>query len=305
MAFSVSVIVSTFNSPEWLEKVLLGYGNQIDKDFQIVIADDGSSGLTRETIDRFRQTSGMDVEHVWHEKNGCKKSVMLNNAIMRASGDYLIFTEGDCIPRKDFISVHRKAARSGYFLSGGHTKLPMCCSVQVSEEAVLSGKAFDLFWLVEHGYPDMAKKLRLIAKGPWGHVFNFIFPTKNEWNGHNSSGWKSDLMSVNGFDERMKFIGEDCEMGDRLKHAGVKVKRVRYTAVCVHLFPSPEAGDAASKTKNLSIKDETKRDKKRYTSYGIVNPERFRWLHSKKADNEKQAATDACPACLPNSKKPA
>jgi glycosyltransferase involved in cell wall biosynthesis len=274
--FSISVIISTLNSPDWLEKVLCGFGNQDYKDFQIVVADDGSTGATRELIEKIKQSSGMNIEHVWHEDKGCQKSMILNKAIMRATGDYLIFTEGDCIPRRDFVTTHKDKARIGKFLSGGHTKLPMCCSKNISNEAINSGKAFDLFWLVEHGYPDMAKKLRLIVKGPWGSFFDFIFPTQNKWNGHNSSGWKSDLLSVNGFDERMQYVGEDCEMGDRLKNAGVKVRRVRYTAVCIHLFPI--LGNAEPSTSNLSIKQETKRDKKRYTKFGIVNSDRLRWV---------------------------
>lgn len=274
MTFSVSVIISTFNSPEWLEKVLVGYGKQTDRDFQIVIADDGSCGPTREIIDNFRQVSGMDVEHVWHEKAGCQKSIMLNKAIMRASGDYLIFTEGDCMPRKDFVSVHRNGARKGYFLAGGHTKLPMCCSERVTNEAVASGNAFDIVWLMEHGYPDFAKKLRLICKGPWGKIFNFLLRNKGDWNGHNSSGWKKDIVGVNGFDERLKYIGEDCEMGDRLKHAGIKVGRVRYTAVCVHLSPLFGIGGTEERKHNLAIKAETKRGRKRYTQFGIVNSAR-------------------------------
>jgi len=275
--FTVSVIICTFNSPEWLERVLSGFGNQDDKDFQIVVADDGSANATREVVRKFREKSGLDVQHVWHEHDGCQKSMILNRAIIASSGDYLIFTEGDCIPRMDFVSVHRKRARHGYYLSGGHTKLPMCCSRQVSNQSVLSGDAFNLFWLVDHGYPDMAKKLRLIAKWPWGDLFNFLFPTRNEWNGHNSSGWKNDIMSVNGFDERMQYGGEDCEMGDRLKNAGIKVKRVRYTAVCVHLFPTRNEGNAAAKRINQTIKRETRRDRKRYTTFGIVNPQRLHW----------------------------
>lgn len=274
MAFSVSVIISTFDSPEWLERVLSGYAEQTDKDFQIVIADDGSCGNTKDVVDHYRQVSGMDIEHVWHEKDGCQKSVMLNKAIVRASGDYLIFTEGDCMPRKDFVSVHRNSARKGYFLSGGHTKLPLCCSERVTNEAVTSGNAFDIVWLMAHGYPDYAKKLRLICKGPWGKIFNFLFRNKGDWNGHNASGWKSDIVAVNGFDERMKYIGEDCEMGDRLKHAGIKVGHVRYTAVIVHLSSLLGIGDAEERKNNLAIKNATKQERKRYTEYGIVKPAR-------------------------------
>ena len=53
MSFKTSIIISTYNSPAWLEKVLLGYGNQTRKDFQIVIADDGSSGETTDLINDF------------------------------------------------------------------------------------------------------------------------------------------------------------------------------------------------------------------------------------------------------------
>ena len=38
----VSVILSTYNQPLWLEKVLWGYGAQRFHDFEVVVADDGS-----------------------------------------------------------------------------------------------------------------------------------------------------------------------------------------------------------------------------------------------------------------------
>lgn len=47
----ISVILSTYNATKWLEKVLWGYNNQIFKDFEIVIADDGSGPETKELID--------------------------------------------------------------------------------------------------------------------------------------------------------------------------------------------------------------------------------------------------------------
>jgi glycosyltransferase involved in cell wall biosynthesis len=38
----ISVILSTYNAPKWLEKSLWGYAMQSDRDFEVVIADDGS-----------------------------------------------------------------------------------------------------------------------------------------------------------------------------------------------------------------------------------------------------------------------
>ena len=270
MSFSISVIVSTYNSPEWLEKVLWGYENQDFRNYQIVLADDGSTSETADLIEIVRRNNILNIEHVWHEDNGCQKSIMLNKAIMRTSGDYLIFSEGDCIPRRDFVQVHEAGAKRGHFLSGEFAKLPQCCSVQVSKEEIVSGNAFDIFWLTTHGYPDHSNKMRLLASGLWAKFLNFSVKTKNKWNGHNSSGWKSDILSVNGFDERMQFRDEDCEMGERLKNFGIKVNRVGYTAACVHLYPGRPPQSDASKILNQSIRDATGRDHSRYTDFGIV-----------------------------------
>src|SRR5688572_14083940 len=98
----VSVIISTYNSHEWLQKVLWGFENQTYRNFEMVIADDGSGDTTRKLIDDFRCNSGLEIQHVWHEDRGFQKSQILNKAIQAAVSDYLIFTDGDCIPRKDF-----------------------------------------------------------------------------------------------------------------------------------------------------------------------------------------------------------
>ena len=47
-----SVIFSTYNSPDWMEKVLWGFFAQTERDFEIIIADDGSREDTRERIER-------------------------------------------------------------------------------------------------------------------------------------------------------------------------------------------------------------------------------------------------------------
>ena len=49
-----SIIISTYNKPEWLRKTLLGYAYQDDKDFELVIADDGSNESTKKCIDELR-----------------------------------------------------------------------------------------------------------------------------------------------------------------------------------------------------------------------------------------------------------
>jgi len=48
----LSVIMTTYNSPLWLEKVLWGYSVQSHRDFEIIIGDDGSTRETADLIER-------------------------------------------------------------------------------------------------------------------------------------------------------------------------------------------------------------------------------------------------------------
>ena len=106
-----SVIITTYNNPAWLEKVLWGFEVQQNKNFEVIIADDGSGEDTLKVINRFKQTSTLDITHIWHEDNGYQKCQILNKAIAASTCPYLIFTDGDCVPRVDFVDVHMRHAR--------------------------------------------------------------------------------------------------------------------------------------------------------------------------------------------------
>ena len=101
----VSVIITTYNAVEWLQKVLIGYSVQTECDFEIVIADDGSTSETKDLISQFSSKFKNPIIHVWHEDHGFQKTKILNKAILKSNSDYLIFTDGDCIPRKDFVEI--------------------------------------------------------------------------------------------------------------------------------------------------------------------------------------------------------
>ena len=148
--FTVGVIISTYNSPRWLEKTLWGYQNQIEKPDEIVIADDGSKEETRKLIERYAQY--LPIKHVWQEDQGFQKSRILNKAIVASTSEYLIFTDQDCIPRKDFVLIHKKYAQKGYFLSGGYNKLPMDLSLSLTKSDIHSGNAFKISWLRKRGW---------------------------------------------------------------------------------------------------------------------------------------------------------
>lgn len=266
---ALSVIISTYNSEEWLEKVLLGYACQDTSDFEVVIADDGSKQPTFDLIERLKAEVPYTIQHIWQEDDGFQKSRILNKALVATKSDYVLMSDGDCIPRKDFVSVHLKFREKGYFLSGGYFMLPMNISKKITKNNIIAQDCFRVEWLKENGLDSSFKTNKLTAKGFKENLLNKITPTNASWNGHNASGWKEDLIAVNGFDERMQYGGQDREIGERLMNRGIKSKQIRYSAICIHLDHPRGYKTKESIDKNLAIRAATKKEKKKWTNFGI------------------------------------
>lgn len=268
----ISVIISTYNSVDWLRKVLWSYENQTFKNFEVIIADDGSGDETKEFIENYQKSSSYVLKHVWHEDNGFQKTVILNKAITASESEYLLFTDGDCVVREDFLQVHINHREEGYFLSGGYFKLPMNISQLISESDIKQQNCFDIKWLKENGLRYSIKNLKITANSLLASILNFVTPTVASWNGHNASGWKSDIIKVNGFDERMQYGGEDRELGERMFNLGIKSKQLRYSAICVHLDHERGYVKPEMVLKNKAIRATTKSQKLVQTLFGIENP---------------------------------
>ncbi len=267
----VSVIMSTYNAEEWLEKVIVGFAQQTISNFEIVIADDGSNESTKKVIDTMRRDTGLKIQHIWQEDDGFQKCKILNKAIVAADGNYLIFTDGDCIPRADFIENHLKFRETNFFLSGGYYKLPINVSQKITNEDIRLQNCFKLSWLAANGLKRSVKNLKLITKGFLSSFLNSVTPTNASWNGHNSSAWKADLIAVNGFDEEMQYGGEDRELGERLFNFGLKSKQIRYNAICIHLEHERGYVNDTAWEKNARIRQNTKENKTVRTPKGIVS----------------------------------
>jgi glycosyltransferase involved in cell wall biosynthesis len=264
-----SLIISTYNSVDWLEKVLFGIQVQTYTNFELIIADDGSGAATKELIARFRADFPVPVVHVWQPDNGFQKTKILNKAILASTTDYLIFTDGDCILREDFIAVHMANRQRGFFLSGGYFKLPLKISQQITQADIRSQNCFSKKWLIGKGLKSQFKNIKLTSNKRLALLLNFITPTRATWNGHNTSGWKEDLVLINGFDERMGYGGEDRELGERLVNMGLRSKQIRYTAICIHLSHNQEYVSEEIWALNNSIRRDTRKQRTVRCVYGL------------------------------------
>ncbi len=269
--FKASVIISTYNQTEWLKKVLWSYEIQTESRFEIIIADDGSTEETKMLINSFKSNSSLNIKHVWHEDNGFQKTKILNKSIIKASSHYIIFTDGDCIARKDFVETHLKLQKEHYFLSGGYYKLIDSISKNITKEDIVQQKCFNIDWLIKRGQLRNFKANKLTAFGFKSWLLNTFTTTKATFDGMNVSGWKKNIIEVNGFDERMHYGGEDREIGERLMNNRIKFKQIRYSAICLHLYHERPYKDEQVLLKNRNIRKETKQSKLVYTNFGIKN----------------------------------
>jgi len=266
---TIGVVITTYNSPIWLEKVFWGYEAQTDHHFKLLIADDGSDNNTRDLIERYQKDSCLNIDHIWHEDKGFRKTAILNKVLKETALPYLIFTDGDCIPQNDFIAVHRRRARPGHFLSGGYYKLEMAPSLAIEKGDVIARSVFDFDWLNQKGQAKDFKRTKLTFGKTAKKLMEKLTPTKATWNGMNSSAFTEDILAVNGFDERMQYGGEDREMGERMMNNKVKGIQIRYSAICLHL--DHDRGYKTSETlkKNRKIRDAVKKDRLTWTDYGV------------------------------------
>jgi glycosyltransferase involved in cell wall biosynthesis len=232
----ISVIVTTYNREEALEAVLRSLARQTDQDFEVVVADDGSTAATSRLVETWKGKLGHRLEHVWHEDRGFRAAEIRNRAILAARGAYCIFLDGDCVVRPDFIATHRHLAAPGWFVTGNRILLSSTLTEKVLREK-LTPETWSLAgWLVERwrgGVNRMSALLRL-PLGPLRRL------RQQAWRGARSCNlaiWRADLDRVDGFDADYSGWGkEDSDIIVRLLHAGVRRKDGVFATGVLHLW---------------------------------------------------------------------
>jgi len=262
-----TVIIVTYNKPKYLKVTLDAYRNQTCMDFDIIIADDGSTEETQLLIEAEQKDHPVAIKHVWHEDNGFQKCRILNKSIKAAKqSDYLIFSDDDCIPFPDFIEKHRQNAKQNQFLSCGAMRLPDNLTEAIFKQGHTT---FNFHWLNQNGLADRLKYKRFFWP-QWSRILlDKIVPIAKTFNGGNASAFKNQIIKVGGFDERMAYGGEDVELGLRLTHIGMKAKRLRHQIRALHLeHGRPYVNDEMVES-NRKIRQSTIDSKRTYSSHHI------------------------------------
>jgi glycosyltransferase involved in cell wall biosynthesis len=237
----ISVIVTTFDRPDALAAVLRGLSRQTDRNFEVVVADDGSAAATADAIAQWRGRLGAPLAHAWQAHDGFRAAESRNRAILASRGGYCIFLDGDCIPCADFIAQHRRLAAAGWFVAGNRILLSRELTADILGGG-LEPERWGLLGLIGkgHGINRLAPALHL----PLGPLRQSA-PAR--WEGArtcNLAVARADLDRVDGFDAAYNGWGlEDSDLAIRLIHAGVKRKDGRFATGVLHLWhPDSDRG---------------------------------------------------------------
>ena len=225
-----SVIVTTYNKPDALAKVLQGLRCQTRPPEEVIVADDGSGSETAEMIHGFMSDFSCPLFHVWQEDCGFRLAKIRNKAINNSTGDYIILLDGDCIPGKHFIEDHLALAKKGFFFQG---------------KRVLVGKILSSTFTQKH-INSVGKRLKFVFSREISNrhhlirlpLFPAIFSTGlSGIRGCNMGFFREDIFAVNGYNE--DFVGwgrEDSELVVRFFNYGLKKREHPFMAICYHLW---------------------------------------------------------------------
>ncbi|MDM8566568.1 glycosyltransferase family 2 protein [Candidatus Halobeggiatoa sp. HSG11] len=232
----ISVIITTYNRPDALILVLNALAEQQLTDFEVIVADDGSTEATAKFIQQL--STPYDLQHVWQEDQGFRAAKARNLAVMAANGDYLVFLDGDCIPRIDFIAKHNQLAELGYFVVGNRVLFNEKFTQQVIKSTMSVWTWPIKKWLSAYlnGYIN---RLSPLFRLPFIRKY-----CRQTWRGVktcNLGVWKKDFNQINGFDEKFQGWGhEDADLAVRLLKSGIRRKNGRFAIPVLHLWHHEE-----------------------------------------------------------------
>ena len=232
----ITIIVTTYDREDALDAVLRSLARQTDMDFDVVVADDGSSAATGQLIETWKPKIGHRLEHVWHADQGFRAAEIRNRAILAARGAYCVFLDGDCIVRPDFVANHRRLAERGWFVTGNRVLLSAELTTRVLREKLMPESWSFARWLTERwrGGVNRLSALLHLPLGPLRRIRQRVWQDARSCN---LAIWRSDLDRVDGFDADYSGWGkEDSDIIVRLLHAGVHRKDGMFATGVVHLW---------------------------------------------------------------------
>jgi glycosyltransferase involved in cell wall biosynthesis len=232
----ISVVVATYNRADALDSVLQSLAHQSDRDFEVVVADDGSGAETARVIKSWIGQMPVPIKHVWHQDRGFRLAEIRNRAIRLCVGGYCIFLDGDCIAPMGFVAAHRRLAERGWFVTGNRVLLSSTFTHEVLRAHLDVYRWGNLRWAGCRGSARI-NRLAPLLQIPLGPLRKLMARSWRGARGSNMAFWREDLERVDGFDAAFSGWGrEDSDMFIRMIRSGKRRKDGRFATGVLHLW---------------------------------------------------------------------
>lgn len=97
-----SIIIPVYNRPNEIKELLESLSKQTRKNFEVILVEDGSTVKCDTVADEYRNC--LDIKYFFKPNSG--RSLTRNYGMERATGDYLVFFDSDCvIPERYFETL--------------------------------------------------------------------------------------------------------------------------------------------------------------------------------------------------------
>ncbi len=223
-----SLIITTYNWPQALQLVLKSVVKQTILPEEVIIADDGSSEETLHLINKFKESSALNLIHSWQEDKGFRVSRSRNKAISLSSGEYIILIDGDMILHPKFVEDHLSEALVSHFIQGSRVLIKETKSKDVFKEQQIR---FNFFC---KGIENRKNAIHLsFLSKIFSQKRNYLKSIKT----CNMSFYRDDCIKINGFNEDFNGWGrEDSEFAVRLMNSGINRKTLKFKANQYHIW---------------------------------------------------------------------
>lgn len=237
----LAVVVSTYEWPEALNAVLWAFSEQSDRDFTLVVADDGSGAETRAVVEEWRTSLGDRLMHVWQPDEGFRLAQVLNLGSLAVDADYFAFLHGESIPRRHFIRAIRSCIKPGWFVAGRRVDLSEELTAGVLEQQLPVHRWRMIDWLRKKGHVGAIGALTRRDRRRVGAGGVPEFNPHNRSYGYLLGVARRDFERVNGYD--MRFVGwgeEDVDIAVRLRRVGLRCGHPGPHGTLIHLWHRSE-----------------------------------------------------------------
>jgi glycosyltransferase involved in cell wall biosynthesis len=262
MSTTVSLCITTYNSPTYLELTLLSVLAQTVLPQEVIVADDGSGEATQQLVEQYQSIFPIPLHHCWHPDEGFRVAKIRNKAILTSNCQYLIFTDGDIALHPHFIRDHLSHAKTKHFIQGSRVLV----SKDISEKR-LHSKNIHLHFFSK-GITNRAHTLSLPV---FSKILTRYYGAKDHAGVRscNISFWKEDAININGFNEDFEGWGrEDSEFVVRLLNSGVKRQNLKLGGVAFHIW-HPENSQQMLQ-KNQALLDQALENREKWCKNGLI-----------------------------------